>query len=258
MKKIILFIFLLTILGCFGFNKNNAMQKRFYSQIKGLQVNEVRKLLEQGADPNKCTGEFGWIDNNPILNIPTYLTLWREEIEIQDPSPDIEILKLLLNAGADINARPYIWFEIYANDNDNIIKIKELKKYHGELNENPIYKQDVETFIEDVNRFLKALLEAGADVDKLGHSYPFSNKAISEHIDDLQSNKYFENGTRPINEAIKKGILWESQVDLLLQYTNLDENSLLAAKESGDTAMIEKINKLWELQQDSIGARNAN
>jgi hypothetical protein len=35
---------------------------------------------------------------------------------------------------------------------------------------------------------------------------------------------------------------------LLLQYTKLDENSLKAAKESNDHAMIEKITMLWEMQ----------
>ena len=40
---------------------------------------------------------------------------------------------------------------------------------------------------------------------------------------------------------------WESQVDLLLKYgAQLDESCKKAAQESGDTAMIEKINKLAE------------
>jgi len=63
-----------------------------------------------------------------------------------------------------------------------------------------------------------------------------------------EANEYHAKGTRPINEAIKKGMRWESQVDLLLQYTTLDEDSLEAAKESKEPAMIEKINKLWNEQ----------
>ena len=42
-------------------------------------------------------------------------------------------------------------------------------------------------------------------------------------------------------------IQWESQVDLLLEYgAQLDESCKKAAQESGDTAMIEKINKLTD------------
>jgi hypothetical protein len=43
---------------------------------------------------------------------------------------------------------------------------------------------------------------------------------------------------------------WESQVDLLLQYTTLDKDSLKAAKQSKDKAMIEKITKLWNEQNE--------
>lgn len=244
---------MLFVSGCFNSNgQDNNMQRRFCSQIQGLQVNEVNRLLLQGADPNKCIGEFGWIDNNPLFVIPTYLTLWRDEGEIQVPFPDSEILNLLLDAGADINARPYVWFKVFAYDNDNIKRIKEQKKYQGELDENPIYKRDVETLMNDVNRFIDALLKAGANPDALGHPYPFSHEAISNRITDIQAKEYFARGTRAINVAIEKGIIWESQVDLLLQYTKLDEESLKAAECSNDPAMVEKINRLWEIQQGEV------
>ena len=64
----------------------------------------------------------------------------------------------------------------------------------------------------------------------------------------IEAEKYFAKGTRPINEAIKKGMRWENQVDLLLQYTTLDKDSLKAAKQSKDKAMIEKITRLWNEQ----------
>jgi hypothetical protein len=61
-----------------------------------------------------------------------------------------------------------------------------------------------------------------------------------------KAQAYFNRGTRAINEAIRKGMVWESQVDLLLEYTSLDEDSLIAAEESGDPGMKEKIRRLWE------------
>jgi hypothetical protein len=95
---------------------------------------------------------------------------------------------------------------------------------------------------------LEAFLKAGADPDKRGHPYPYSYEAMRNRITDEEADEYFAQGTRPINEAIKKGIRWERQVDLLLQYTVLDEDSLIAARESRDPAMIEKITKLWDEQ----------
>ena len=251
MKKITICIFIIFILtGCSNYLKRIDMERRFYSNIKGLQVEEVRRLLEEeGADPNYCRGEFGWVDNNPLFNIHTYLTYRLNENNIQYPYPDVEILHLLVNAGADINARPYIWIDVYASNNDNLMMIKEHLINSGEINLNEKYEQYAKKYIKDKNKILKAFLEAGADPDKLGHPYPFSAEAFFSRINESRANKYFANGTRAINEAIKKGIVWESQVDLLLQYTILDEDSLLAAEESGDPAMIEKINRLWAIQQ---------
>jgi hypothetical protein len=102
--------------------------------------------------------------------------------------------------------------------------------------------------VADANRLLEAFLKTGTDPDKLGHPYPFSSDAMDVKITDKQANEYFVQGTRAVNVAIEKGILWESQVDLLLQYTKLDEESLKAAERSNDPVMIEKIKNLWKEQ----------
>jgi len=119
---------------------------------------------------------------------------------------------------------------------------EEMEEYENEKIIEPIY------FVNDANRVIEAFLKAGADPDKRGHPYPYTKEANWEKITDEEADEYFAKGTRPINEAIKKGIRWESQVDLLLQYTALDEDSLEAAEESKDPAMIEKITKLWKEQ----------
>jgi hypothetical protein len=103
-------------------------------------------------------------------------------------------------------------------------------------------------FVQDANRLIKAFLEAGADPDQLGNQYPYRPYQKDKYMSDEEANSYFAQGTRAINEAIKKGMVWESQVDLLLQYTKLDEASLEAARESNDPVMVEKIERLWHEQ----------
>ena len=64
-----------------------------------------------------------------------------------------------------------------------------------------------------------------------------------------EAMQYFSSAeaTTPLYEAIKKGIEWESQVNLLLEYgAKLDDSCLIAAKLSGDEAMVKKIEKFLE------------
>ena len=101
-------------------------------------------------------------------------------------------------------------------------------------------------YLSDCNRILRMLLDAGADVNKKGSPIPFQED-ICERISEKKIKQYFNSpeATTPIYEAIKKGSLWESQVDLLLEYGAIvDDSCLEAAKLSGDEAMITKIEKL--------------
>jgi hypothetical protein len=227
-----------------------------YWWVSAKQVDEVQELLEKGYDPNHCLGEEGWMVFTPLhvlarSHYTTYPRRMRGET-IPDPAPDVAILQLLVEAGADINRWPYIWCRVSEWDN---FFIEDILQKTTEFNADgtPRVTQEeaeaeVVSFVDDVNRLLKAFLEAGADPDKLGHPYPYSYEGKMARINDEEAAAYFAEGTRAINEAIKKGMWWESQVDLLLQYTTLDEDSLKAAKESGDPAMVEKINKLWQEQ----------
>jgi hypothetical protein len=105
-------------------------------------------------------------------------------------------------------------------------------------------------YVQDCNRLVKALLEAGANPDMLGHPFPYSLDGLRAYLSDEEYNTYFQKGTRALNETIKKGMDWESQVDLLLNYTDLDWQSVQAAEDSGDPRMIEKINTLWAAKKD--------
>ncbi|WP_461247978.1 hypothetical protein [Treponema sp. R6D11] len=232
--------------------------------VKGEDVNNVRLFLEEGYDPNVCKGELGYREGTPLNVIAdrlynTYTRECRGE-KIPDPPPDVQMIQMLVEAGADVNLRPYVWWRVYSWDNwfiqEDILKNtflrKTLEKPITEAEKKEMLavenKEAARRYVKDVNRVMEALLKAGADPDKRGHPYPFSMDAKRKKITDEEADKYFAKGTRPINEAIKKGMWWESQVDLLLQYTTLDEDSLKAAKESKDPAMIGKINKLWNEQ----------
>lgn len=235
--------------------KNKSKARDLYHAIYNRDIIKVDNLLKNGADPNYCYGESGWVDSNP-LNVVTesfYDTYYRRKRNaiIPNPTPDVKVFELLVEAGADLNRRPYIWNRVNNYDNAFFDKIKDSTRNFNEKSGKPKdYKEHLNNFIEDSNRILKVLLEAGADPELKGHSYPFSSEALHAHITDKKAKEYFENGSRAINVAIAKGNAWESQVDLLLQYTKLDKESLQAAEKSNDPIMIEKINKLWDIQRD--------
>jgi hypothetical protein len=218
-----------------------------YRAIQFFDTDKVIELINKGYDPNYCKGEIGWVDSNPLDVISWYNTrdYFGSKRDIPDPIPDIAILNILVNAGADINRRPYIWALVYLANND-IFEwiIRQRKANHESMNEFDILDEELQ-FVNDVNRLIKGFLSVGADPDKLGHPYPYSNNIGVLFLNDKSANRYFSKGTRAINVAIEKGILWESHVDLLLQYTKLDKESIKAAERSNDPNMIEKINKLW-------------
>ena len=159
---------------------------------------------------------------------------------------------LLLLHGADVNKRPYVWYIVTRTKSDDVERLWQSwlgSSVDGKPLVDASEKDEYwKSSVEDENRLLRAFLKAGANPDMLGHPYPFSLDAERAGITDRQAKKYFAKGTRAINEAIEKGIAWESQVDILLQYTKLDEESLNAAQRSGDPEMIKKIQKLWEKQ----------
>jgi hypothetical protein len=248
MKNINMFIFLIFLVSCKDNDK--YLSKELYRSIQLFDVDRVNEIMKQGGDPNYCKGEAGWVDSNPLIVLSWYSTInyFNIKRENPNPTPEIEILNILINSGANINKRPYIWALVYQANNDNLDQITRFIKSNNKyLDENGIKEKQVH-FVTDVNRLLKGYLDAGADPDKLGHPYPFSNKISTIFLTDNRADKYFKNGTRALNIAIEKGIMWENQVDLLLQYTNLDEESLKAAERSNDHAMIEKINKLLDQQ----------
>jgi hypothetical protein len=231
--------------------KSDAEQWLFYDAIYGEESDKVQAYLNKGFDPNYCHGECGWVDSNPLAVVAEsfYNTYWRtfRGEKIPYPIPDIATLEVLVAGGADVNMRPYIWDRVRIHNNKDLNSLWGSSSVNGKPD--GIEADMKDCFIKDANRVLEAFLKAGANPDMLGHPYPFSPEAMKARITDEQAKGYFAKGTRAINEAIEKGLAWESQVDLLLKYTNLDEESLKAAERSNDPAMVKKIQKLWKAQR---------
>lgn len=210
--------------------------RNFFNSIARYEfdIESIEKEIKNGADVNKCYGENGWIDSNPLLYLTegTYTTYYRKmnNEAISEPTPDIRLMKLLVANGANINLYPYIWIEVYRNNN--------IKKKKGEL---------LQSYISDCNRTLKGFLDNGADVNAKGNHIAIDWQTYEKDLpyEELCRMCAAPEATTPIYEAIKKGMLWESQVDLLLEYgAKLDGSCLEAAKLCGDETMVQKVEKL--------------
>ena len=230
-------------------------QRDLYNGIVFKNMEKIRGCLASGADPDKCLGIGGWVENNPLHMVVRSTTITHrgyKDTNEETPVMDVPMMNLLLEAGADINRWPYIWAIVLHSDNDylNRLKAQPEEIVNGVQHTTPEEAAaEAESFVKDHNRVLRAFLAAGADPDKPGHEYPLRPDRKDWYMTDEEAEAYFAKGSRAINEVIRKGMNWESQVDILLEYTKLDEASLEAARESGDTGMVEKIEELWRKQQ---------
>ncbi|MGI5174081.1 hypothetical protein H0R92_10860 [Treponema sp. OMZ 840] len=252
MKKVFITINLVLSTVVIGAKEMPLSNYHFYVAVYREDVEWVQKHLEAGYNPNKCRGEAGWYDSKPLKVlveqlIGAYKPRHENGVVIY---PAIEIFNLLTKYGANVNQLPYVWDRIHTYDN---VRLNRLLKFCDEDQSShrtaERMKEDEDREIENINRLLNALLQAGADPNMKGHPFPFGRSKRLLFFTDKKAFKYFNSAeaTTPLYEAIKKGIRWESQVDLLLDYgALLDESCLEAARLSGDKEMIEKIDKLWQ------------
>ena len=230
----------------FGMSEEQKKQRRFYNALYSYHRNleNVITFLDSGFDPNYCYGECGWIDSNPLLlltEITPIILYGKKDKYGSGKEPDIVLLNLLVDYGGNIHKYPYIWAMIYRNGNFLLTGL--YKNEAGRI-------QDKEkSFVDDCNRVLKAFLDNGANINAKGNHIAFDWQTYKEKLPYEEFVKLCDapEATTPLYEAIKKGMVWESQVDLLLEYgAILDESCREAAKLSGDEAMIRKIEKLLQ------------
>ena len=223
------------------------LREDYHSAIYCYQVEEVKKYLDANYDPNRCVVQIGnWEEYNPLLVVVSNrFSCWdvntntRKDLETYD---DVELINLLAEYGADVNLLPYIWKRVYVDSNDFI-------KSRTEHFPEDIAAEKTLCLIEDSNRVIKALLDNGADPNYKGHPAPFDEDNyfyyISMTVKKARRKFKSKKATTPLYEAIKKGMRWESQVDLLIEYGALvDKSCLEAAKLSGDDQMIKKIERI--------------
>jgi hypothetical protein len=237
-----LLLFFLITSGAYAEKMNKYL---FYNALYRLEDETVKLYLEEGYDPNKCRGEALWVDSNPLRVVTENWFSTYDFIQLHSKTlisyPDVNIINYLVKYGANINQLPYIWDKVWSFDN---IRLKRITK---NIETDKVEIEQI--IINDNNRIIKTLLENGADPNMKGHPFPFGKSRKLLFFTDKKAFKYFnsEEATTPIYEAIKKGMTWESQIDLLLEYgAELDESCLKAAKLSGEQAMIDKIEKLMK------------
>lgn len=214
----------------FTYKIKNIDEKSFEYQMEmALLINDkeeryktVEMLLKNGANPNKKTGQFKWIDTNPLWNC----------------CGNISLAKLFIDYGADVKNRPYISKCIR-----NKIALTE-DEYYSWKKEGyaAVVRED------DVYSVVKMFLENGSDPNFKG----IGGEKILLLPYDWNYKRYFnKKGMFPINHAIKYNSL--KIVNLLLEYgATLDEKSLEYAKQTtintGSSEMENLVIQQWEIQ----------
>lgn len=268
MNKKNIFVFAITFafiqgLFCEEDFRTSLSKHYFYNAVYRCDYVWTENHLKAGYDPNKCVGDAGWYDSNPLKILCGYVIGVYDTKEVDNhyeheeniKYKGLDIFYLLLKYNADVNRLPYIWQRVYCLDNQRLNRWWEYEKEDKMIpdDKKKTREQTDKEYIYDANILLEALLKAGANPNMKGHPFPYSHSLKVVFFTDRIAFKYFNSpeATTPLYEAIKKGMRWESQVDLLLEYgATLDESCLEAAKLSGEQEMIDKIEKLMIRQKN--------
>jgi len=184
---------------------------------------KVEDLLKKGADPNKKTGQFKWIDTNPLWNCCF----------------DEKLASLFISYGADVKKRPYIAKAIAGKIATTEEQFKEWKS-EGYA---------VITLEDSIVKSVEVLLKNGADPNLKW----IGGEKILIPATNWNYLRYFrKHGKLPINNAIKYNAIKLTTL-LLNNGAIIDDESLKLAiettKRTGSSEMEELVKKQWDVQQ---------
>ncbi len=201
---------------------------RFEDYIITDDLQGMRDYFAEGYSPDICAGGGRWSSKNPLWRVCGGGNAINNNgnITVKD---SYDKLAVLLEAGADVTLRPYIWHSLNVRilTEEEIAWLKEGGRTTNAIPLELVYKR------------LSLLIEYGADVDMKGAPDRFLLPWITHQ-------QYFEEeGSYPIELAIRENL--PSIVDLILAHSKigLTEECIKIAEETNDPAMIEKIQRLW-------------
>ena len=70
---------------------------RFEGYIINNNLQGIKDYVAEGYSPDNCAGGSGWRSYNPLWNV------------CNSRRDNYDLIKVLLDAGADVTLRPYIW-----------------------------------------------------------------------------------------------------------------------------------------------------
>ena len=197
------------------------MEMAFLIRDREERYKRVEELLKMGANPDRRTGQFKWVDTNPLWKI------CRSE----------RYVKLFVSYGADVKKRPYVARAICC-------KIALTEEQYNEWDKGTPVMIKEETAL----KVLQILLENGADPNMRGSN----DNIVLFPATDWNYNRYYKkHGDLAINSAIEYNSI--KIVKLLFEYgAILDEKSVELAKQTtiktGSSEMEELIMEHWNKQ----------
>ena len=198
------------------------MEMAFLIRDREERYKRVEELLKMGANPDRRTGQFEWVDTNPLWRI------CRSE----------RYVKLFVSYGADVKKRPYVARAIRG-------KIALTEEQYNEWDE----QGEVIIILEETAlNILKILLKNGADPNMKGRA---TDRVLFPATDWNYNRYYKKHGDLAINSAIEYNSI--KIVKLLFEYgAILDEKSVELARQTtintGSSEMEELIMEHWNKQ----------
>ena len=142
-------------------NKSDKAQQKLdnklYEAVQKGNVEQVKKLLEKGANPNSYY--FGAYDAREYYETPLLALMHYTE----DGEQALEIMKVLINAGADVNARNRSYSTALHYNYTDIEKFKLLIQSGADVNARNMYGRTPLFGAGEKN--IKLYIKAGADVN---------------------------------------------------------------------------------------------